>query len=56
MKNQWKKGLSVILCIALMLAFIINARRVYKFAVCNEMTDIFRAIHTELSCFTVDLL
>ena len=38
------------------IALIINARRVYKFAVDNEMTDIFRAIHTELSCFTVDLL
>lgn len=35
---------------------VINVRRVYKLAACNDMTDIFRAIHTEPFSFTVDLL
>jgi resolvase domain protein len=38
------------------IALIINVRRLHKLTFCNDMTDIFRAIHTELSCFTVDLL
>ena len=39
----------------IIIALIINARRVYKLTVGNDITDIFRAIHTELSCFAVNL-
>ena len=39
---------------SIVVTFIINARRVNKFAVSDEISNILGAIHTELFRFAVD--